>query len=309
MFRKRITRYIIFSLVAALCLIGAHIAYLYSLSAKEHYPDDTFLSAVKEKKALIIVAHDDDMAGSSGTISRLCSDGWMIREMCFYQQDGIYREKDSLKNPVRKASLKEAARIQGLDGVDPVDFNFRLDHDNPASYLPMPYSRFRENFNIDSLYGYISAYIQPYRPAVIFTLDDVTGGYGHPDHVLISKLVLKYCLQHRNDPGFSVKRIYQPVFPPSLAESVLGRMPAYMEAKKQYQCEGMPLPDVQVDIVSYAKQKNKVMKAYVTEQNSLRKIWPYYNWYPSWLYFRIFNRDFFRVIDILKLNGNGTSGF
>ncbi len=58
----------------------------------------------------------------------------------------------------------------------------------------------------------------------------------------------------------------------------------------------MPAPDVQVNIAAFGGLKKKAMQSYSTEQNSIRKFWPYYNWYPGWIYFRIFNRDFFRII-------------
>jgi LmbE family N-acetylglucosaminyl deacetylase len=165
----------------------------------------------------------------------------------------------------------------------------------------MPYSKFPENYKVDSLTGYIAAYIEKYKPSVIFTLDNLIGGYGNPDHVVVSQLVLAYCRVHKNDQGFSVKRIYQPVFPPSLAQRVLGKLLVYTEAKKVYECDGMPLPDVQVNIYSFAAQKKEAMQAYTTEQNSLKKIWPFYNWYPSWVYFKIFDRDFFRIVNVSKL--------
>jgi LmbE family N-acetylglucosaminyl deacetylase len=294
-------KWILFFVLAALLVIAGHVYYLTTLSAKEKYAADSYLSAELNKTALIIVAHDDDMVGSAGTITLLCKSGWKIRERCFYQQGGFYFKKDSARNPVRKADLQRVTAIQGLAGVDPVDFNFRNDMENEKAYMPMPYDKFAENYKEDSVTAYIAEYIAQYRPSVVFTLDNIMGGYGNPDHVMISRLVVEYCSKHKNDPGFSVQKIYQPVFPPSLAERVLGKLPVYLEAKKVYKCDGMPLPDVQVQIYPYAKEKKEAMQAYTTEQNSLRKIWPYYNWYPSWLYFRIFDRDFFRVVDVSKL--------
>lgn len=298
--KKRLKTFAYLVLIVFLC-IGAHIFYLTTLSAKEIYPADNYLQAADNKTALIIVAHDDDMVGSSGTMTMLCKDGWNIREMCFYQQGGLYHEKDSIKNPIRKIDLKRVAEIQGLTGIDPVDFNFRNDMQTEKAYMPMPYSKFPENYKTDALMGYIGDYIKQYKPSVVFTLDNMMGGYGNPDHVVMSQMVMNYCRIHKQDAGFSVKKIYQAVFPPSLAQRVLEKMPVYMEAKKVYGCDGMPLPDVQFDISAYAQEKKTAMLAYTTEQNSLQKIWPYYQWYPAWLYFRIFNRDFFRVVDVEKL--------
>ena len=298
---KKVLRISVLLLGLAILAIGGHIYYLSTLAAKETYPDDQYLQAEQNKNALIIVAHDDDMIGSAGTITMLSKQGWKIREMCFYQQGGLYFKKDSIKNPIRKMSLNKVATIQGLQGVDPVDFNFRNDMETEKSYFPMPYAQFSKNYKLDSLDLYIAAYIERNKPSVIFTLDSVMGGYGHPDHVVVSQTVIKYCRSHKNDPGFPVKKIYQAVFPPSLSENVLSPLPVYKEAKKVYETNGMPLPDVQVNFYEYAKQKKQAMLTYTTEQNSLQKIWPWYNWYPSWIYFKIFDRDFFKVIDVQGL--------
>jgi LmbE family N-acetylglucosaminyl deacetylase len=297
---KRIIKILLTAVVIVILALAGHLLYLNSLAPKQRFPDDTWLAGATDKTALIIVAHDDDMIGSSGTISMLCKNGWTIREMCFYQQRGLYAAKDSLKNPVRKKDLQRAAAIQGIKGISAVDFNFRYDMNAREAYMPAPYADFSKMFMIDSLSRYVAGYIEQYKPAVIFTLDDVMGGYGNPDHVLISRIVLDYCNAHKNDPGFSIKRIYQPVFPKDLAENVLGAMPVYQQAKKVYGTDGMPAPDVQIDISSSASLKKKAMQAYSTEQNSIRKIWPFYNWYPAWIYFNIFDRDFFRIISFEK---------
>lgn len=299
---KQFRRIVLALFLLFVIAIGVHLYYLTTLAAQESYPEDSyFKTETNNRSALIIVAHDDDMVGCAGTISMLCDEGWKISELCFYQQGGLYFKKDSAKNPIRKKSLEQVGKIQGLQSVHPVDFNFRNDMQTEKSYMPMPYSRFNENYKTDSLTGYIADYINRFKPSVIFTLDNVMGGYGHPDHTMMSQLVLKYCKEHKNDPGFTVKKIYQPVFPPSLANRVMGKMPVYNEAKKVYQCDGPPLPDVQVNIYPYAKKKKECMKAYTTEQNSLKKIWPYYNWYPSWIYFKIFDRDFYRILDVKQL--------
>ena len=298
---KKLRRFLLVTLIIFIIVIAGHIYYITMLAPTEKYPADNYLLSETDKKALIIVAHDDDMATSAGTITLLCKNGWQIREMCFYQQGGLYFKKDSAKNPIRKQSLQQAVGLQGLQSADPVDFNFRNDMETEKPYMPMPYSQFATNYKLDSLTKLIAAYIEKYKPSVIFTLDSVMGGYGNPDHVMISQRIMDYCRQHKNDPGFSVNKIYQPVFPPSQSDRVLTKMPVYNEAKKVYQCEGMPLPDVQIEYGDQSKEKKQVMQASTTEQNSFKQITPYYNWYPHWIYFKIFDRDFFKVVNVSSL--------
>lgn len=221
---KKLRRFLLITLIIFVIVIAGHIYYITTLAPTEKYPTDNYLLGETDKKALIIVAHDDDMATSAGTITLLCKNGWQIREMCFYQQGGLYFKKDSIKNPIRKQSLQQAVILQGLQGADPVDFNFRNDMETEKSYMPMLYSQFAANYKLDSLTKLIAVYIEKYKPSVIFTLDSLMGGYGHPDHVMISQRVMDYCRQHKNDPEFSVKKIYQPVFPPSQSDRVLSSL-------------------------------------------------------------------------------------
>jgi LmbE family N-acetylglucosaminyl deacetylase len=295
-------RILVTILLVIVFFIVIHLGYLSSLSATEDYPEDAYFDKESNKNALIIVAHDDDAVSCAGTISQLCRSGWSVRELCFYQQSGIYRAKDSSNNTIRKLSLAKAAKIQGLSEVVAIDLNFRTDLDtNKAAYMPMPYDQFPLYFKTDTLYQLIAAYIEKHKPSVIFMLDDSMGGYGHPEHVLISQLVLKHCRNNQSNPGFSVTKIYQPVFPPSLSENILAGNMTYEAAKKVYNLPGMPLPDVQITIYGTSVQKKEVMQAYTTEQNSLNQIWPYYRYYPAKVYFSIFNREFFRVLDVEKL--------
>ena len=81
---KKFRRFILIALIIFIIVIAGHIYYISTLAPSEKYPADTYLLSETDKKALIIVAHDDDMATSAGTITLLCKNGWQIREMCFY---------------------------------------------------------------------------------------------------------------------------------------------------------------------------------------------------------------------------------
>jgi LmbE family N-acetylglucosaminyl deacetylase len=277
-----------------LLLVIVHVLYLTTLNANETYLNDTFLDNEKNKTALIIVAHDDDAISAAGTISKMCASGWTVKELCFYRG---YENKDS----IRKLSLLKAGKIEGLKEIKTIDFDYRNDTDtNSEPWMPLPYKQFTAVFKVDSMEHVIADFIERNKPSVIFTLDDVIGGYGHPEHVLVSRILFSYCKKNIASDSFTIKRIYQPVFSPSQAESILGKNITYTTGKKVYNCLGMPLPDVQINIAAYGNQKKDVMIGYTTEQHSLKTIWPYYTYYPSSIYFRIFDREFFRIISIDK---------
>ncbi|MCX6251900.1 MAG: PIG-L family deacetylase [Bacteroidetes bacterium] len=292
---RRTTRKLFFFIVLLFIFaVGAHLFYLNSMTARETYPVDTYLDHVFGKRAMIVTAHDDDAYSFAGTIAKLTGDSWDIRQISF-------KMKDSLKNEL----FYELAKNEELEGVDLIEAKYRNDLEtNKMPYMPIPYEKFPSVFNHDTIYHYLSSLIDNYQPDIIFTLDDIIGGYGHPDHVFISKLVVEYCNRNKNNPGFSVKRIYQSVFPPSMAENFLVKnswssINPYLAGKKIYQCQGMPNPDVYVFIYPWGRQKKEYMNSFdPLDRKYIAKFSPGYNWYPYWIYFKIFNKEYFRVIQV-----------
>lgn len=288
---------LLFILLAAVFLITIHYFNLKSKAATETYPDDAFFDQQSNKTALIIVAHDDDAISSAGTIIKLCKAGWTVKELCFYHQ--TTDEKLNARNLQRQKDIEQVKQIEGLTEFKTVTLPYRNISDNALSYMPMDKKEFSKYYNKDTLLHYIRSFINDNKPSVIFTLDNNIGGYGHPDHVFISQTVLDECVSHAQDSSFTVKEIYQAVFTPSMNEKITKQLPAYINALKVYLAD-QPLPDVQVNIQDYGSEKKAAMKAYSTEQNSLRKIWPSYQYYPANIYFSLFNREFFHVIDVKK---------
>jgi LmbE family N-acetylglucosaminyl deacetylase len=289
-------RIIVWIAIGAILFIGAHYFYLSRKAPAEIYPDDVYLSSVTQKKAVIIVAHDDDAISASGTISALCQQGWNIKELCFYNKVADPKENDRILQ--RQDDTRKVKEIEGLSEFTYVDLPFRniTDAKGPQ-YMPLSEEEFSKQYNKDTLLFYIRKFLDDNQPAVVFALDNQIGGYGHPDHIMVSRLVLEECVRRAKDSLSSVEYVYQPVFTPSMAQRILGDLPVYKAALAGYGM-GMPLPDVQVNIESVAAKKKAIMEAYTTEQNSVRRFWPFYNYYPAKVYFSLFNREFFRTIKL-----------
>lgn len=291
-----------FKIVIAIIALGAtmviaHIIYLTTIAPKENYPYDTNLATEANKTALIVVAHDDDATFFAGTTSKLAEEGWEINFLCFYSY--YWRAED---NPLRKLEMKKVAEIEGFKHIELVDLELRNRIDTVKEpWMPIPYDQFDENFNTDSLKMFVQNAINKYNPGVIFILDNVIGFYGHPEHVLVGKVVEDICRLYKDSLQFPVKKIYQNVIPPSHAEKIMGNAAPYIQGKKIYHCTGMPIPDVQIDISSFARKKKAVFLAHASQHRNLKKIWPYYKYYPGWIYFGIFDKEYFNVIDIEEL--------
>ena len=282
--------------IAAILIICIHYFYLSRKAPRETYPDDTYLASVNQKSALIIVAHDDDAISASGTITCLCQSGWNIKELCFYNT--VENDKEDERNLQRQRDILKVKEIEGLSDFTYVNLPFRsISNQSKPAYMPLTTEEFDKQYNKDTLLFYIRKFIDENKPSIIFTLDNNIGGYGNPDHIVVSRLVLEECLRKAKDSSFPVQYIYQAVFTPSMAEHILGDLPVYKAALSAYGMS-MPVPDVQINIRDVAAQKKSVMEAYSTEQNCIRQIWPYYNYYPAALYFSLFDREFFKTIKL-----------
>ena len=193
---NRIKKIVLAFIISAICAMVAPIIYLFTLTPNEDYPDDTYLQNEQNKKALIIVAHDDDASLFSGTTSMLAAKGWEVSFLCFYTH--LHRPED---NPLRKLEMKHVAEIQGLNSLDLIDFAIARDQ-TKQGYMPIPYDEFAENYKIDSLRMYIYESISNHYPSVIFILDNIIGYYGHPEHVLVGQVVEEICKSNKESTGF-----------------------------------------------------------------------------------------------------------
>ena len=292
---KKVLKIIFWGIVSvSLVLYAALFFYVRSMKADEKYPEDSYLGSVNNKTAVIVTAHDDDAYTFSGTIAKLVSEGWNIRQISF-------KRRDERKNEL----FYSIARIEGLKGVDLITPDYRIDLDtNKATYMPFDLSLFPVIFRTDTVYGELEKLLNKYKPVVIFSLDDSIGGYGHPDHLFISRQVVEYCNRNRVNPGFFVKRIYQFVFTPSMSRKIIlenswSKISPFREGMRIYHCAGMQVPDVEIKISSWSGVKKDYMNSFSAhDRKNIQKFAQFYNWFPAWIYFRIFDKEHFRVINI-----------
>src|SRR5260221_116345 len=197
-------RIIIGIVIAAILIIGIHYLYLGRKAPTETYPDDIYLDSVNQKSALVIMAHDDDAISAAGTITRLCQAGWNIKELCFYNT--VTGDKENERILQRQQDIMKVKEIEGLSDFTFVNLPFRnITNLQAPEYMPLSKEEFDRQYNKDTLLFYIHRFIESNKPSIIFTLDSNIGGYGNPDHIMVSRLVLQECLQRKNDSDFSVK--------------------------------------------------------------------------------------------------------
>lgn len=272
-------------------IIG-QIGYFIYLSPSEDYPEDSYLATAKNKVALIVVAHDDDASFFSGTISKLRNAGWELNFITFYSKQWRPEEYE-----IRKKEQKQVAEYLNFKHLEMHDVRIRLEVEKDSKpWMPISYNRFEAEFNLDSLSLLITEIIRKTKPSTIFMLDKEMGFYGHNDHTVVGR-VTHEASKKLNQEVNTVEKIYQYVWPKDYADKVMGGKEVYDSAKAIYQLAGMPQPTVQVNISDYASDKKRVLQLYASQQRNLTKLFWGYNYYPSWLYFGIFDKEYFNVIE------------
>lgn len=272
------------------------------LSAEENYPADAYLKTVRNKKAMVVVAHDDDDAAMAGTLAMLNKEGWEIKQVCFMSESA---ERDS-------ALIKAASYI--LDEVEFIKMKPEVRRPNSDStiipYMPIPKESIKTVFKYDELAKQLIEKINQYKPAIIFSLDNVIGGYGHPEHILVSQMLVDSFASGAIKP----ERIYQSVYTNSMEKKILrerltellkewGFPSSYNTVTEMYKVEGMPEPDVEMKITSQSEKKMNFLNSFLDrERKTIGLFVPMFQEFEHKDYFDVFNREFFRVISPANVN-------
>lgn len=260
----------------------------------ETYPEESTLSQILPKRAMVLVAHDDDMCGMAGTLSSLNKQGWDIRIMSVPTQTG---DRDRAHKQACKPIL-DSVLFFGFTRED-----YRMD---TASVLhrSIPQAAMDAAFNRALMSDAILEEVQPFNPSVLFTLDNEIGMYGHPEHVFISQLVMDLAEEGRLTPQF----IYQNVPTESAWSAIMQRHSERMiewgypgddweKAKQDYGVQGCPTPSVQVHITAEATEKMAYLMSYNERERTVMEFFvPAFDEYSAEEYFQLFDREFFRVL-------------
>ncbi len=289
---KLITLVVLITTIVA-CTYKPTVEELKKFAATEIYPEDTYLDTVANKRALIIVAHDDDDCVMSGTIAKLTANGWTIKQLSFE----VHNTPGENRNPAH--IICEGSEKILEDGL------YRLGADTVKyAYMPIPYEEIEKQFLHEKVAAALIARVNEFNPSVLFTFDNIKGGYGHPDHIFISQLVLDLF----NESKINAQLIYQVVITRHMEAEIDRWQKPKMEkwgypqpgpaADKLYGIDGIPEPDVQINITDQAETKMTYLRTYPENvRKNFRKYIPYYEEFDAKLYFSIFDREFFRIIE------------
>lgn len=232
--------------------------------------------------ALFIFPHPDDEIVCAGTIATLKQQGWKVNLLTLTQ--GKPEEKE-----IRKAEWQNAVKALAIDGSQLLDLPNNSWEDIQANKL-----HFWDQ-QMDSVRNIIYNAIKQYSPSLLFTYDEVMGGYGHPEHRLTASATHKVFEQHKDDSSFAPIAIMQITLSDQLEKALLGSLDSYKKAVAG-SGKDLPAPDIAFDITSVWPVKGKAASVYTSQYKTLRKFYLLPDQTDTTKHYSAFSREYYTKV-------------
>jgi len=222
------------------------------------------------KKVLIIFPHADDEANSlSGTITQFVDKGievnWLILTKGEKGNDDAHFD-ENLKQ-VRSDEAQKVAKILGIKNLSLKDYP-----DNGADQFK------------DELVNDIRQVIKEVSPNLVITYDE-SGGYGHPDHIIVSKITTELI-----NNEFNNVHLWYTSTPEKLYQKL--SLPEQMAKDKDFKLNRKS-PSFKIWVsLSGVINKVKVVYAYQSQFSSFVKSVPIKQ-IPMWFYISLTPYEYF----------------
>lgn len=225
-------------------------------------------------RILYVVAHPDDETLMSGTLS-LLKRRYALPVKALYLTHG---EDGPTFDLVPKSGLKERRTLELGNVKEILLLDEMAVKDYPDRYLA--------DQDFESVCGTVHRETEAFQPTYVFTFDENIGMYGHTDHVTAGRAAVRVAKQSDCIKG---------VFQMTLSSGMLSlAMKVSKTFRERYDpARGLPNPNVACNIYRYSKYRLAVTKAHKTQTAVMREMQPYFDKLPRWLYYAVFDREYF----------------
>ncbi len=231
---------------------------------------------------MAVWAHPDDEVTSAGTLARLAHDGARVTLVYFTHGEGAHFTGFNAAQlyRMRPEEAKAAGRALGVQDVVVLDYG-------DGKLIRADAGRAKAD---------LSALIAARRPSTVISFDTRVGYYGHPDHAQVGRWTAEVVRAGMAaDPGFPVKRLYQATLPAPAIALARRYIAAFRNHYPADPAKGLPAPTLAVPIAAEAAAKRAVLEAHRSQVKVIDDVQPGGRKLPSWLYYRLFDREYFAL--------------
>ena len=230
---------------------------------------------------MAVWAHPDDEITSAGTLARLARAGAKVTLVYFTHGEGAHftgYTGDQLYR-MRPDEAKAAGRALGIGDVVVLDYG--------DGKLPQA--------DAARAKADLAALIASRRPSTVISFDERVGYYGHPDHAQVGRWTAEVVREGAADPNYPVRRLYQATLPAPVIALARKYISAFRTHYPTDPAKGLPPPTVAVPIAPEASAKRAVLGAHKSQVKVIDDVQPYGRKLPAWLYYRLFDREYFAL--------------
>jgi hypothetical protein len=235
------------------------------------------IAAGAPQRVLAIWAHPDDEVTSAGTLAAMTARGVDLTLVYLTAgeaaRDTGY-DRTTLAE-VRRAEAQRAGQTLGAKRVEVLNWPdgglVGTDPEGPKADL--------------------TRLLAEVQPSTVITFDDRVGFYGHPDHVCTGVWVRDLI---EAEPG-SVQRLYQATLPVAMIRLALKLVSAFRNAYPTDPERQLPVPSIAVRISRQSGAKRRLLDVHASQAKVMADVQPYYRKLPGWLYYRLFDREYFAL--------------
>lgn len=268
--------------VLAALLSWAFLALNHTVNDEDVPVAKTLLVEGAPKTLLAVWAHPDDEVTSAGALARLAKEEGARLVLVYMTRGEAAKDlgytADQLAR-LRPPEARAAGEALGAARVVVLDY--------PDGGLP--------DVDATQAQAAIRKIVDEEKPSIIVSFDERVGFYGHPDHAQVGRWVRAVVDNGLTEQGFPVRRLYQATLPQSMIDLALKLVDAFRTRYPREPGKGLPAPDLAIAIPSQAASKRAVLDAHVTQVRIISDVQPYYDRAPAWLYYRLFDREYYAV--------------
>ncbi|MES2725255.1 MAG: PIG-L family deacetylase [Pseudomonadota bacterium] len=225
---------------------------------------------------MAIWAHPDDEITSAGTLAAMAREGAEVILIYLTRgeaaRDTGYSREDLAR--VRGLEAQAAGATLGAHAVEVFDW--------PDGGLSAT--------DGEAVKDMLRQRIDHWKPSVLISFDEKIGYYGHPDHVATGRWARELAQEDNY-----IRRLYQATLPRALIKLALKLVAAFRDNYPSDLEAGLPAPTLSVPIARFAAVKRRLLDVHASQARVIADVQPGYDKLPAWLYYRLFDREYFAL--------------
>ena len=225
---------------------------------------------------MAIWAHPDDEITSAGTLANLAREGATV-VLVYVTRGEAARDTGYSREELAQVRVKEAGAAGATLGAQAVEVLEWPDGGLATADGAAIKAVLRER-------------IDHWKPSLLISFDERVGFYGHPDHIAVGRWALELAQEDN-----SVRRLYQATLPRAMIKLALKLVAAFRDNYPTDPEAGLPAPTVAVPIARQAAAKRRLLDVHASQAKVIADVQPGYDRVPAWLYYRLFDREYFAV--------------